>query len=351
MEAGLPEEDSELSREGQLLHDYSAHPEYNRSVLEPKQQDLLALADQLAKDVIDKVEGELDKPKVVGETREQTLEFQLEPFGTPDFVRIYDTKDALVIDLKMGYNVVERAELNLQLRTYAVLVWDASITGLRNVFVAIVQPRAPHSERITIAKYTPQDIEDSRQQIVGIIERTKPEDAPLVPGDEQCRYCKAKLICPAFREAAQLPAVITPDTQLSVTARRAYLEQKLAELNDVELGKVLQACKLAKLVSDPASDEIRKRIIAGGMTDFKLAKESHVRSIADVRKAMSLLSLAGMSRTDLFECVTEMALGKLAEKVRKTHPGYNAKQADDWINKKLASVLVTDTRKSRILKA
>src|SRR6266851_8455600 len=56
MEAGLPEEDSEDSREGQLLHNYAAHPEYDRAMLKPNQRDLLELADSLTKTVIDRVE-------------------------------------------------------------------------------------------------------------------------------------------------------------------------------------------------------------------------------------------------------------------------------------------------------
>src|SRR5438552_1095838 len=57
LEAGLPEEDSEQSREGQLLHEYSAHPEYDRRMLKPAQRDLLELADTLTKTVIDTVES------------------------------------------------------------------------------------------------------------------------------------------------------------------------------------------------------------------------------------------------------------------------------------------------------
>lgn len=59
LEAGLPEEDSEQSREGQLLHDYSAHPEYERKMLKPAQRDLLQIADDLTKTVIETVEREI----------------------------------------------------------------------------------------------------------------------------------------------------------------------------------------------------------------------------------------------------------------------------------------------------
>src|SRR5215471_18843839 len=45
MEAGLPDEDSPLAREGRLLHSYWANPEYDRGFLLPQQRDILRTAD------------------------------------------------------------------------------------------------------------------------------------------------------------------------------------------------------------------------------------------------------------------------------------------------------------------
>lgn len=59
MELGLPDEDSEQSREGVLLHDYAAHPEYDRSTLRPDQRDLLERCDSMLEDVLRRI-NELD---------------------------------------------------------------------------------------------------------------------------------------------------------------------------------------------------------------------------------------------------------------------------------------------------
>ncbi len=59
MEQGLPEDDSEISREGVLLHNHAAHPELDRSFLKPNQRDLLERNDVLVKQIIDRVEGNL----------------------------------------------------------------------------------------------------------------------------------------------------------------------------------------------------------------------------------------------------------------------------------------------------
>lgn len=58
LEYGLPEEDSEQSREGQLLHDYAAHLEYDRSMLRPDQRDLLDRNDNLINEIRDRISRE-----------------------------------------------------------------------------------------------------------------------------------------------------------------------------------------------------------------------------------------------------------------------------------------------------
>lgn len=348
MEKGLPEEETPLSREGQLLHDYSAHPEYDRILLSPNDRDLLTLADELTKKVIERVESENN---LAGKLFSDFIEKSYggtQISGTPDFVRCYaGSTNVLVVDRKFGYNVVERAELNLQLRTYAVLT---ALHLTQASFVAIIQPRAAYDERITIAKYTADDLMASEAQILAILEASDKEDALLVPGEEQCRYCKAKLICPAFAEKMQVPAVITPDKALSKSDREAYLEQKLSECSDDQLEKVLEAVRLGKMVNDSANDEARKRIKDGKLTNWKLTKETEVRSVSDVRRALALLNLAGLPKDQVFDTVTGMSLTKLGEILRRLHPEWDWKQAKDWISKKLSTVIEVEKRKERVIR-
>jgi hypothetical protein len=51
MEAGLPDEDSEQSVEGRLLHRYAADPTADRKKLKPNQRDLLEINDRLIREV------------------------------------------------------------------------------------------------------------------------------------------------------------------------------------------------------------------------------------------------------------------------------------------------------------
>lgn len=347
MEEGLPEEETPQSREGQLLHDYCAHPEYNRRVLTSQQQDLLSLADELTNQAIETVRITLPDQTIIEEWRERQIHGIIS--GTPDLVLLYETAP-LIIDRKFGYNVVDRADLNLQLRSYAVIVWESyKVQKSEKVFVSIIQPRLWFGERVTIAEYLPEDIEASKAEISRILDKSNHDRARLIPGEEQCRYCKAKLICPAFREAMTVPAVITPDKILSKRAREAFLEQRLAECSDDELERVIKACKLADFANDLALDEARKRIRDGRYQNYVLGKPIEVRNITDVRRAIALLSLGGLTKSEIFDCVHEFSLTSLVETLRKKNKSWTEKEANEYINKKLRTVITTVTRKPRIL--
>lgn len=345
LEEGLPEEESLESREGQLLHDYAAHPEYDRRVLKPQQQDLLALGDELVAQVIQTVRPNLKDPTVVAEHREQQYHGIIP--GRPDIVIEYPN-DVLIIDRKFGYKVVERADLNLQLRSYAVIV--VPTVKASTVYVAIVQPRLTYSEKITIAQYGRQEIDASVMEIKSILKDSERPGASLIAGDEQCRYCKAKLICPEFRKQMMFPAVLTPDQALSRRAKEAMLEQRLSEISDEDLEKVMVACRQAEFIKEPAFEEARKRIGAGKLDKFRLGNEYEVRSVQNVRRAIALLSLSGVTKEIIYDCIETLSLGKLNEKLRKTHNTWSENDANDYINKKLQSVIAMQKRKAKVLR-
>lgn len=348
LEYGLPDEDSEQAKEGQLLHDYSAHPEYDRTVLRPDQRDLLDRNDSLIQTVLERVQGQLTDTAPVLE-REVKLST-----GTADFVAAFlDDMAVLINDTKFGFKVVERADLNLQLRAYAVGVHDEWGDKTQRIFTSITQPRLGYEERITLAEYGPKDIADSREQIASIIEKSEEKDAPLIPGDAQCGYCKAKLLCPEYKKWIAIPVAKFPkvQTDLSKRAREEYLAQRLGELSDEELEKVHLACSLAGMVAPLEKDEIRKRIAAGGMDNFYLGEPRKVRELADAERAISLLSLAKVATRDEVLRLCSFPLGKDGlEDLYRKKTGCTWKEAKDKINKVLASVIETKEEKPWILK-
>lgn len=345
LEAGMPDEDSDDAREGILLHDYSVHLEYDRAFLRPAQRDLLELAQSLRATVIERIGLQSPDKTVV----EQNLDGVVP--GTPDEV-LYYYRDhaAIVIDKKFGYGVVVRAELNLQLRDYAVLAESYSPVTLSEVYVAIIQPRASFDERITVSRYNRDDIVASAKEIDAIIELTTHDRARLNPGEDQCRYCKARLICPALQKSMELSlAPFIPQDQLTKTAREAFVESRLSGCSDEQLSGILQAISFSGFISNSAKAEARKRIQDGKMTDYVLGKEKKIREVADVRRAISLLTLSRvLSREQLLD-IADLSVAKIEDGYRKTS-GVSAKEARARVEKVLNSVIEITTRKPSILK-
>jgi hypothetical protein len=96
-------------------------------------------------------------------------------------------------------------------------------------------------------------------------EATRQPDAPLVPGEKQCRFCKAKAVCPALRAevtevvsgSATLDEFLTPDT----TTGDNYLSVAMSKVELVE-----HWCKAVRA-------EVERRLLAGQSVDgYKLVE-------------------------------------------------------------------------------
>lgn len=341
LEKDLPDIKSKESEQGDRLHIYSAHQEYERQLLSPEEQDLLRVADQLEAKAFDAI-------GLVGEYEEQR-EIHLDNgviSGHPDLMRTYPQHQVSVItDRKFGWAPVERADVNLQMRVYAVL----APTDL--VYVSILQPRAPFADRVTVAKYNAAGRAASRDQIASILKATEDPEAPLVAGEEQCRFCRARATCPALREAVTKELVVFDDLtdELSKPAKIARIEARLAMANDEQLGQLYNACALARVVNDPLGDEMRRRIAAGQMKGFSVGAEFDVRLITDARAAVSLLVLGDILPRDEAMKHCKLDVGPVEEAYRK-RTKVTAKQARADINKALESVIDKEPRRGRILR-
>lgn len=115
--------------------------------------------------------------------------------GTSDTV-IIKGDTAIVADLKFGRGVQVFAEGNEQLLMYgasAVADFDA-LGEIENVELHILQPRLNHFDvwKLTVSEMN-ERIEVIRQTSKRILEG--PEGLTAVPGDKQCRFCKASATC------------------------------------------------------------------------------------------------------------------------------------------------------------
>ncbi|PWT88673.1 MAG: hypothetical protein C5B54_10220 [Acidobacteria bacterium] len=349
MQRGLKEIETPESRQGTRLHSYRAHPDWERRLLSPDEQDLLRMGARLEREIFATINLSGDAAYI--EHREAAMEWgDGLVTGHPDLMRIYPELDiTVVIDEKYGWVPVPPADVNLQLRCYAIMA------PTRLVYVAISQPRLPAEDRITIARYDEERKKQAEQHILSILRASQASDAPLIAGEEQCRYCLAKAICPALAKAVTMElafvADLAPDfaPELSKAKVLDVTESRLAQASDTQLGQLLTACALAFLVSTPLKDEIRRRIAAGEMKGYTLGKEAEVRTITEARSAISLLVLGRALKREEILALCDLPLQKIEHAYRKAS-GASAKEARAEINRLLADVIEIEKRKPRILK-
>lgn len=351
LETGLPEEDTEQSIEGVLLHKHSADPTLDRKKLKPNQRDLLEINGRIVREVFERVSNQFGL-EAVADAKGFEQEFWIHrgiKSLFPGHVDLYELTGKLlvVLDYKFGYKVVTSASANLQLRSYAVM--GAELHDCDHVVVAITQPRLPVEDRITMAVYSRADIESSREQLYQIWDACKKPDAPLVAGEEQCRYCKSKLICPAFRASVTEPLSLVPTPNGTKEAKLAEAEQTLAACSDVDLGRILEAIQFSEFLKDIARDVARERIRAGTMEGYRLGKESEVREITDAAAALDLLSGEIGMRDIILGRACKMSIGTVEEIIRETKGG-TWKDARQKVDDLLADVIERKTKKPSIEK-
>ena len=123
--------------------------------------------------------------------------------GTVD-IQIYGTDVLEIVDYKDGMGAVQ-AEGNAQLELYAVgaLANADEPYPWKRVRMTIIQPKMVLRGQPQITSH-----EVDISEILAIVDRLVIEgaavdapDAPLVPGESQCKFCKAKGSCASFSRA------------------------------------------------------------------------------------------------------------------------------------------------------
>jgi hypothetical protein len=161
--------------------------------------------------------------------------------GTADAVLV-DGDHLHVIDLKTGRVLVD-AEDNKQLLTYAlgvmrILNAPASIRCTMHIF----QPRAGHSQWTVSGT----DLITHGHELLAAANLALTDDAPTNPTTSNCRYCKAKPICPSIRQKVQ------------DNARKDFALEVQAVTPDM-----IELAQLAASWSDAVLDSAKRQITEG----------------------------------------------------------------------------------------
>lgn len=226
-------------------------------------------------------------------------------FGTSDAI-VIKGNTLHVCDLKYGMGVRIDAENNPQAMLYALgahqmteMVYDVS-----RVRIHIVQPRLDH---ISVWEVGLPTLLQWGEWVKGRAEEALSPDAPRNPGENQCRFCKAKPFCPALKEMTET-AVMAEFDDLSTMP-------KADALSDDEMRRALEAKPLIEGWLKAIETVVRERL-EGGETfpGFKLVEgRSNRRWIDSAAAEAALGGLLGdqaYTKALLSPAQAEKALGK-----------------------------------------
>ena len=224
-------------------------------------------------------------------------------FGTADAIA-YDeqAKTIHVVDLKYGQGVLVNAERNPQGMLYGLgaLSEYSPFADIEHVHIHIVQPRKDHIDDWCVSvpallEWAEWVAERAAKAASGTGER--------VPGEAQCRFCKAAATCPALRDYTH--KIIGQD----------FDNLDSDALTDEQLREVLDAKPLIVKFLEAVEAHARERLESGqNFPGYKLVAGRSVRQWCDESQAeQTLIDMLGddaHERKLLSPSKAEKALGK-----------------------------------------
>ena len=303
LEAPFPDNSNRYSAEGTLAHDLAAH--FLQDGVDPHTLvgteatvdgfDFIVTAD-MAMFVVDYaklvrgyaeggmllVEKRVDFSPVIGVP---------DSFGTSDAI-IIKGDELIVVDLKYGMGVKVDATENEQLQLYALGALNdfGILADFTMVTMVIHQPRLNHVSEWTIPVEQLREFgEDARLAAVEVLDHEAPR---LEAGEKQCRFCKAKAVCPALNDSVSLAT--------AGVATVADFAEFLPTLVEDELSTAMSRVELVEQWCKGIRAEVERRLLAGTSVEgYKLvAGRKGNRAWADAAEAERLMKKSFRLRDD-----------------------------------------------------
>lgn len=217
---------------------------------------------------------------VLYEQRVDYSDWVPEGFGTADAV-ILKGDTIQVCDLKYGRGVQVDADNNPQGMLYALGAYAeyGFLSEFKRVVICIVQPRLDHISEWEISV---KDLLKWAEWISYRAEVALSDDAERVPGEKQCRFCKAKATCKALYDYTE-SIIMSEFEDLDAASPDS--------LTDKQIRLVLEHKSMIEGWLTSVESYVRDRLDAGESFDgFKLVEGRSIRRWVDEGQAADALS-------------------------------------------------------------
>jgi hypothetical protein len=255
--------------------------------------------------------------------------------GTVD-VQIIGGTTIELIDYKDGMGIVS-AKGNLQLEQYAYGVlagYKLPVNGaypFSTVRMTIIQPKlamrgmnAISSHDVSVA-----DLLENMGTIVKQAAATDQPDAPLVPGDSQCKFCRAKGSCAALASNVmkEVGIMFQPVVSNTLDIAQQSADKEPSTMDDAQIAQIMEAAPLMRQLLEGVEKEALRRLKAGqSIAGLKLVngRGSRTWSLTEEEIATRLIKM-GVPKGNVYE--TKLVSPAKAEKLtwEKTKAGEKVK--------------------------
>lgn len=327
-ESACPSTTSEAAEMGTRLH---KHMEDGTMPSDPEEAEAVQWCREMEERLVEQYIRAFAAGEAVANVREERMWDAARRFsGQGDSVWT-NGPDALVIDYKFGRVQVEDAEENAQLYGLSLLTFD-NMPEVRTVYSVILQPYVSRKDPAMMV-INAEQVGELRSYIYECLDEAGAADARLVPGESQCRYCRAAASCPAAALAMQKVSA------LDLKNWEAWTPTQKKQLYDVS--------RVAKRWADAVEKRVKDDLIAGQQVDgLVLGAGRSQFSVTDATKAFSELhEFLGLSGDEFAACckVQMTALDALVHAKLMERDRYHGekkqttKESREWLRKMLMS--------------
>lgn len=233
----------------------------------------------------------------------------------PDWIELIDYKD--------GMGVVS-AEGNMQLEQYAYGVLaelKLPVNGdypFNHVRMTIIQPKLAlrGMQPITSSEVPTRHLIQNMGTIIAQAAATDKPDAPLVPGESQCKFCRAKGSCAALASNVMkdVGVMFQPVTQLPDVAQQSANKDP-STMDMSQIAQIMEAAPLMRQLLEAVEKEALRRMEAGQVIPgLKLVngRGSRAWALPEEEMADKLVKM-GIPKTAVYE--TKLVSPAKAEKL------------------------------------
>jgi hypothetical protein len=234
----------------------------------------------------------------------------------PDWLELIDYKD--------GMGIVT-AEGNMQLEQYAYGVlagYKLPVNGafpFSRVIMTIVQPKLALKgmKPITSHEVTVRSLLDNIGTIVLQAAATDKPDAPLVPGESQCKFCRAKGSCAALagNVMKEVGIMFQPVVTETLDVAQQSADKDPAQMDDAQIRQIMEAAPLMRQLLEAVEKEALRRMESGiSIPGLKLVhgRGSRAWALPEEEMAEKLIKM-GIPKSAVYE--TKLVTPAKAEKL------------------------------------